>query len=389
MKTRIESLLNFVLILACFLYLAFQFSVGYARADFDYFLSLTQLNPNVSYGANIGGPTFNSGAVTSFSPLAPFQVCSISVDAARFTSSGATGRLDGLQINVYSGTSTFSFGNSFYSGKTLIARPTSYYQVVDSTHQEYVYNFSPCFSASAGQWYNIIATATNGTYSTSTYYKVVGNNNVPGGMIEEGSAKWYGFALNGNNYHGQGAIHQISVRINGRVVFTPGAPYPGMPATFTATSGVSSFDFSSSQVYCDNNFPPSGFLNLANNLCLVIGFLFIPSATSIDTLYSIPDELATRVPFAYFNDIENTFNNLQPVASGTSYFGNVILDYPSLGVATNSMFALQKVTLLSTTTVRYYFSDSTWQTYMNLITLAVWMMLVYYMFFKVRDLIKK
>ncbi len=120
-------------------------------------------------------------------------------------------------------------------------------------------------------------------------------------------------------------------------------------------------------------------------LCPLIVFLFMPSATSLDYISTIPSALGQHKPFSYFYEIVETFGNVTLSDSGD--MASVTLpSLTSMGVATSSMVQIPAVTLFSQDTVSTYISPSILSLFRTLMEMSLWLALAYGMFKRVTTL---
>jgi hypothetical protein len=120
-------------------------------------------------------------------------------------------------------------------------------------------------------------------------------------------------------------------------------------------------------------------------LCPLLVFLFMPSASSLDFISTVPDALAQHKPFSYFYEIIDAFYNVTLSDSGD--MATVTLpSLSSMGVATSSMVQIPAVTLFSQDTISTYISPSILLLFRTLMEMSLWLVLAYGMFKRVTTL---
>lgn len=109
-----------------------------------------------------------------------------------------------------------------------------------------------------------------------------------------------------------------------------------------------------------------------------LAWAFYPTTDSVTYFTQIPEIVRGKKPFSYISSAKDEIL-LQTTASTTAPI-NVTIDFPNMAIATNTLVHLPSVTFLSTTTVHYFFSDSTWALFQNLMALAIYIGLFWLMF---------
>lgn len=90
-------------------------------------------------------------------------------------------------------------------------------------------------------------------------------------------------------------------------------------ATLTPSTTESGYDYPELEGFCEDTFPTTGVFDLnwiPQSLCRVLSFLFVPSQSAFDSMFSSVDVLRSKFPFAYFYDFIDSFNGISFAGAG-------------------------------------------------------------------------
>jgi len=116
--------------------------------------------------------------------------------------------------------------------------------------------------------------------------------------------------------------------------------------------------------------------DIANALCNVTGFLFVPSTQTLFAYQALNTNLSNKIPFSYFFDVKDILQGLTASTTGSGgNFQSVVIDFSSVDpTASTSMGHIlpSHFEALSTTTIRTYVPDSVYNTLFLLMRSAIW-----------------
>jgi len=154
--------------------------------------------------------------------------------------------------------------------------------------------------------------------------------------------------------------------------------------TDTATSSIYEYQdtllsvsTSSVQLYCDNLYTTSSIGgSIANGMCTVLAFLFIPDQETLNSFSTLQNTLAQKIPFSYGYDLQAIFQGL--TASTSNNLSDIIIDFPQPASTSplGSIIPLS-ITVLSTSTIGTYLPESVRQTFLGFQRVALWLSLAY------------
>jgi len=208
---------------------------------------------------------------------------------------------------------------------------------------------------------------SSGSITAGTTYYVVANCSTSGGVVFIPSQ------ITGTNFYGY--------VVDGGAESVPVAP--GIPG-FT-NIGIAS---SSQQIYCNSSFSTSsGFLSsiasdVANGLCNVTVFLFVPPQSSLSQFQLLASTTQSRIPFSYAYQLYTDFSGLS--ASSTANLPTWTLSF--VGFASSSVLGPilpDHLTFFSTSTISTYLPDSTRLAMLFIERMGIWVGLVFYFYRKV------
>jgi len=116
--------------------------------------------------------------------------------------------------------------------------------------------------------------------------------------------------------------------------------------------------------------------DLANGLCQVAGYMFVPTQDSLQQFAGLPAILGTRAPFSYMYAVVSSFDGL--TASTTENMESFSITGLG-GFASSSAFASvvpSTIDILSTSTISKYYPDPIRHTMLFLASAAIWFTLI-------------
>lgn len=119
------------------------------------------------------------------------------------------------------------------------------------------------------------------------------------------------------------------------------------PRVYTPSSGNSWWDLSGAETFCNNAFPPASGasaswfnFNITNNLCLGVGFLFIPDGGTLSAGWaSVSTDLFERAPFSYGSEMLTLFLSSDTATQSARFGMTLTMPLDILGVDTTISFA--------------------------------------------------
>jgi len=158
-----------------------------------------------------------------------------------------------------------------------------------------------------------------------------------------------------------------------------------LPATTT-----SDFELSGAVDFCNSVFASSTGIGsvIMNGLCVVTGFLFIPSYSSVQQITGLPDTLSDKIPFSYYYGVQNILGSLYATTTTAT-------DFPAIGfyadeIITSTSTSLSGANLLphvfvglSTTSIATYYPDGVRTTARNLVAFVLWFGFGMFLFWQV------
>jgi len=157
----------------------------------------------------------------------------------------------------------------------------------------------------------------------------------------------------------------------------------------TPTASSSGLFLSGAQSFCNASFGTTSAgifgitTDIANGLCQVGGYLFVPTPDSLQQFTVLPSILEGHIPFSYAYDMVNSFNGLS--ASSTENMDSFsISDLGSF--ASSSPFASvipSNIDILSTTTISKFYPDPIRESMLFLASSAIWFVLIVAIYYRV------
>jgi len=153
----------------------------------------------------------------------------------------------------------------------------------------------------------------------------------------------------------------------------------------TPTAGDSSISLSGASSFCSSIASTTSLTGtFVYALCYIPAFLFIPPQSSLTNFSNVGDALKTKIPFSDFYVLKNILLS-EFQATSSSKFPDVVLDFSqSTTTSCTGILSAQcfpAITLLSTSTVRHYISDSMWnviQTFMQVVIVVEGALFLYH-----------
>jgi len=151
--------------------------------------------------------------------------------------------------------------------------------------------------------------------------------------------------------------------------------YPAATSTGVDLGTAQSF-CGSSTFATSTGFWDSTGQSFSRAMCLAFAALFVPSTESLSAFQELAPDLQTKVPFSYFYQVNSALTGL--TASTTENLPTLTIDLSSVDVGSStplgSLYS-QNITVLSTSTVSRFFSDSTRNLWLNFLRTALWFLL--------------
>jgi len=178
----------------------------------------------------------------------------------------------------------------------------------------------------------------------------------------------------------------------GGVTYCSGTPYfvfdaipnwTGINATSTALTSLYQSGASSTLALIEARCSGAGNV-FSQALCAAGAFLFIPDPAVLNGFASLPTLVDTKFPFSWWNGMTETVNGL--TASSSANMAVVTLGLSAVDPATSTIFGqlLPNVTVLSSTTITRYLSPSILATLLIIEALALWVIVGFFIFDRVR-----
>lgn len=118
--------------------------------------------------------------------------------------------------------------------------------------------------------------------------------------------------------------------------------------------------------------------------CATFAFLFIPDPTIVDRFADLPNTMALRFPFSWFNAVKTAYAGL--VASSTSNMASVVIPLAAYDPATSTAMGaiLPNMAVLSSTTINRYMPSGMLNTLLALETAALYVLFAFYIYNSVK-----
>ncbi len=139
---------------------------------------------------------------------------------------------------------------------------------------------------------------------------------------------------------------------------TPTIIITGENQSYTPILADSDFNVSGAISFCNSAFGTSTSFfddpaaSFSKGFCIAIGFLLIPSQSSIQSFMGLSSAASERFPFSWLIQTQDIIGNY--TASSSENFFNLQLDFGT----TTQMIGIGTLTIISTTTISKYMSDS-------------------------------
>lgn len=160
----------------------------------------------------------------------------------------------------------------------------------------------------------------------------------------------------------------------------PGITPPnGQPNPFAvASSTFSGSDLSQSANFCNGAIASaSDTFGIARSLCTVVGFLFIPSKDSVQSIGDVGIAARGVIPFSYLFDLQSQWASVSANGAGS---------IPSISITTDlGVIGTKSFALFSAGTIDQYLSDGLRTTMRTILAAVLWLMLGSYMWHRVKS----
>jgi len=114
--------------------------------------------------------------------------------------------------------------------------------------------------------------------------------------------------------------------------------------------------------------------DIANAMCNVIGFLFIPDSGTLNQFGSLSDVVQTKIPFSYYFGVKGVYDNLS--ASSTENLPTYGITLPDISSSTPlGSIIPTHIDFFSTTTISKYYPDAIRESMLTLGSFAIWVTL--------------
>lgn len=165
-----------------------------------------------------------------------------------------------------------------------------------------------------------------------------------------------------------------------------GIPYfvmAGEVGTLVPEITSSQFDLSGAFTFCNDLFASSTGIGatIMNGLCVVGGYLFIPSYSSIQGFSDLLSVSEDKIPFSYYYDFADILNGSS--ASSSSNFTALSLDLRGTGVGSTSPWANvlpSSFAYLSSTTITTYVNPTLYDLLFLLMRSAIWIAVLFHIY---------
>jgi len=264
--------------------------------------------------------------------------------------------------NGWNGTTTGAFGSASFH-KNLGTDDNIIITLVGFTNSSYSVSTELCRYGSSG-----IATGFYSATSSNPFVQLAFEAESPSGACVMKPYLYYeidldeGFSTFGGSSPGSVAGAQTYVPPTGWTVNTqpypPFFPYFSIVANgfqITPTASSSGLFLSGAQEYCNNEFGSSTSFGsyIGQGLCIGLGYLFIPTAQSVQDFQNIPAVIGATPPLSWFGQIRTILSNAE--ASSTDNFINLSINFGT----TTAVLGISTLDVISTTTMSRYLPEDT------------------------------
>jgi len=121
-------------------------------------------------------------------------------------------------------------------------------------------------------------------------------------------------------------------------------------------------------------------------ICSAFAYLFIPDTDTLAGFFAIPSTASTKFPFSWIYGVQTQISTMS--ASSTQNMSTLSFNLSSLGIGSTTAIGniLPNATVFSSSTITQYIGAGTWSTFQTLISTALWLLLVGYIFNRGRRL---
>jgi len=147
---------------------------------------------------------------------------------------------------------------------------------------------------------------------------------------------------------------------------------------------------STTATFCNGSYSGSGIGDIiANALCNVSGFLFVPDTTALNNFSSLQQVLATKIPFSYFYGLATLYESATATTSAS--FINLSYNLHDLGIGSTTALGnlLPNAVVLSSSTVTQYDTVGFIPLTRTVAGYAIWLGFAYYVYRRTSGLFHK
>jgi len=147
--------------------------------------------------------------------------------------------------------------------------------------------------------------------------------------------------------------------------------------------------------FCDTNLPydnssliQATLTYLPNGLCRFVSYIVIPTTGSLNQFTQLKTDTQARFPFSFITDITNTWETL--TASTTLNSPSLEYELFDLGIGSTTPLGniLPNITVFSSTTVKTYFPEASFNIMKGLAAIAILLTLIADIFFTTKNMLK-
>lgn len=163
----------------------------------------------------------------------------------------------------------------------------------------------------------------------------------------------------------------------------------------TPTTNDTGWFLSGAQAFCNSQFGTStGGINgigtdIANGLCQVVGYMFVPTSASVSQFSDLEPLLAQKLPFGYVLGVQSTWDSL--TASSSNNVPQYSINLGALGIGSTTALGNilpNQMDLLSSSTINKYLPTGVHDTLYSLAEIAIALVAVAGMYEEGKRLIK-
>jgi len=196
--------------------------------------------------------------------------------------------------------------------------------------------------------------------------------------VDEYNNAYYFFQTLGGSVVLQGNPTGGSQAIDFSQIYEPAVFSTSSAAIAASSSAWASLAIASSTYACTS----SDWIQ--NEVCTIGTYLFVPNPNTVQPLVELPSTLALKFPFSWVYGIQTTIGSLS--ASTTANFTSLSIGLGDLGIGSTTPMGniLPNFDAFSTTTLMEFMPVGVWDTGQLLISISLWLGLVYFIFHDAR-----